>query len=115
MSLPSKKRGFRRVIVNFTEYNWSYFSQDEKVSLDVRLSAKPRHKLTVNLNSKDPWLQMRANIRFHHLHPCSAPITPKFVVHAIKKSLELGWQPEVFSQFVIQYQNGIFSKEKYDE
>ncbi|MEM8672804.1 MAG: hypothetical protein AAGF83_02870 [Cyanobacteria bacterium P01_G01_bin.67] len=56
----------------------------------MRLSAKPRHKLTVNLDSKDPWLQMRENTSLNHLHPSSDPITPKFVTHAIKESLELG-------------------------
>ncbi|MEM7595296.1 MAG: hypothetical protein AAF383_28010 [Cyanobacteria bacterium P01_A01_bin.83] len=99
MSLPNKKRGFRRIVVDFIDYDWRYFSQYRKICLDVRLSTKPRNKLIINLDSEDPWLQMRENISTHNLHPCSAPITPKFVTYAVKESLALGWKPKIQSLF----------------
>lgn len=112
MSLPNKKRGFRRVVVDLIDYDWRYLSQYGKISVDVRLSAKPRNKLIINLDSEDSWLQKRENISIHSLHPCSAPITPKFVTHAIKESLALGWQPQVQSCFAVKYQGGTFSPQE---
>ena len=111
MTIPKNRRGFRRIVVDSTNYDWRFDSCfDEPIYIDIRLTTKPRNKLLVDINCEDPWLQNIDNTRYHNLHNCSSPITPKFVANAIQASKKLGWQPiENNGKFYIKYQNGNFS------
>lgn len=106
MTLPNKRRGFRHIVVDSQSYRWRMFADGTIV---IRLNSHPRQQLMVNIDWQDPWLQDRANMPYHHLHPCSSPITPKFVAMAIQASLKLGWQPELNNRFNINYRAGNFT------
>ena len=114
MTIPKKRRGFRKIVVDLISYDWRFETfSDEPIYIDIRLTSKPRSKLLIDIDCKDPWLQNIENIRYHHLHPCSSPITPKFVANAIKASLKIGWQPkENHGEFYVKYQGGQFSEGK---
>lgn len=111
MSLPKKKRGFRRIVVNSTDYDWRFANWLNKpFFVDIRMTSKPRSKLLIDIDCDDQWLQNRENVVYHRIHPCSSPITPGFVANAIKESLNIGWQPNnTYNEFFVKYQGGQFS------
>jgi|GEM_PF-1459442 len=112
MTIPKKRRGFRRIVVDSIDYDWRFDNRsDEPIYVDIRLTTKPHSKLLIDIDFKDPWLQNIDNIRSHHLQSCSSPITPRFVANAIKAGKQLGWQPiENCREFYVRYQGGEFSE-----
>ena len=111
MTIPKNRRGFRQIVVDSINYDWRFDNfSDKPIYIDIRLASKPRSKLLIDIDCEDPWLQNIENTRYHHLHSCSSPITPKFVANAIKASLFLGWLPkENYGEFYVKYQSGQFS------
>ena len=115
MTIPKNKRGFRRIVINSINYDWRFGNNksNRPMYVDIRLTSKPRNKLLIDINWEDPWLYMKENLCHHHLHPCSSPITPKFVANAIKASIKLGWQAEEhYKDFYVKYQDGEFCRGK---
>ena len=117
MTIPKKRRGFRRIVVDLINYDWRFdncnWSNEPTYYIDIRLTIEPRSKLLIDIDWEDPWLKNIDNTPYHHLHPCSSPITPKFVENAIKASTKLGWQPtKNHDEFFVKYQGGEFSKGK---
>ena len=117
MTISKKRRGFRRIVVDSIDYDWRFDNWSNEpvypIYVDIRLTTKPRSKLLIDIDCEDPWLQNIDNTRYHHLHSCSSPITPKFVSNAIKASIKLGWKPEEnYGEFYVKYQGGNFSKGK---
>ena len=114
MTIPKNRRGFRSIVVDSINYDWRFYtyncSNESTCYVDIRLTTTPRSKLLIDIDWEDPCLTMRENYHHHHLHPCSSPITPKFVANAIKASVKLGWQAqEDYGEFYVKYQSGEFS------
>jgi hypothetical protein len=111
MSLPKKKRGFRRIVVNSIDYDWRFANWlSRPCFVDIRMASKPHSKLLIDIDFDDPWLRNRENLFYHRLYPCSSPITPGFVADAIKASLNIGWQPNnTYNEFFVKYQGNQFS------
>jgi len=107
MTLPNKKCGFRQITVNSIGYRWKVTDMG---NVDIRADIKPRNQLIINIDWEDPWLLDRSNMHLHHLHPCSSPITSKFVTMAIEENIKLGWQPELdITKFNVNYRAGKFT------
>ncbi|MGB8703211.1 MAG: hypothetical protein WCD18_27650 [Thermosynechococcaceae cyanobacterium] len=102
MSLPQKRRGFRRITVNGVIYDWCC----GKV-IDIRRSDKPRSSLFIDIVFNDPWLQKFET----RLNNTSNPITPAFIAYAIQEVTQLGWQPTDYLSCIARYEGGRFTLE----
>ena len=102
MSLPQKKRGFRKIIVDGIAYDWCV---DQII--DIRKADEPRSSLQIDIVRGDPWLQKFET----RLQPNSNPITPSFIAFAIQEVTRLGWKPKGYESHTAKYEGGQFTLE----
>lgn len=88
MSLPQKKRGFRKIVVDGREFSWRF-----KRKIQICPASNKDNKLVVDFGWYDGWLYLndRANTP-----PDYEPkvVTPEFVRKAIEFALAQGWDVE---------------------
>jgi hypothetical protein len=91
MSIP--KKGSRTIVVHGTTYRWLIRSKptyaqalaQSPLSFAAELESLGQSSLVVNtsVSRPDAWIE-----------PSGVSITPNTVVRAIRRALQLGWQPE---------------------
>ncbi len=105
MSLPNKKRGFRSLIIDESQFNWRFIGV-----IDVRPKANKNNMLIVDFGWYDVWLYVNDKEKPPDWEP--NVVTPQFVREAILAGIRLGWNPDNLSgTFNLKYRNHKFTTE----
>jgi hypothetical protein len=103
MSLPQKKRGFRKIVVDGKEFNWRFKSQ-----IEVCPATYKSNKLLVDFGWFDSWLYL--NVK-HNAPPDYDPevVTPAFIRKVIAFALAHKWGTEEKTGITkVRYRDGQF-------
>ncbi len=100
MTLPKKRRGFRKIIVNNIIYNWRFCSY-----IDIRPNENKNNRLLIDVGWYDVWLYVN-NPKSKSKNTFPQNITPKLIERLINESIRIGWDIEKNNQtFILKYIN----------
>lgn len=101
--LPKKKKGFRKIIIGNTAYNWRFSD-----SIEIRPEQNQSNKLEIDFGYFDPWLYVNdPENKPEKFEPKVA--TPGFIKKSIENAIRLGWTIEDKNKLMrLKYSNGIF-------
>jgi len=85
MSLPGKKRGFRKIVIDGKEFSWRFNSQ-----IEINPSASKANKLLVDFGWLDPFLSVN-NKSASPPENNPARATPSLTKQAIEFALKNNW------------------------
>ena len=100
---PKKKKGFRKIIVDDTTYNWRFSD-----SIEIRPEQNQSNKLEIDFGYFDPWLYVNdPENKPEEFEP--KVVTPGFIKKVIKNAIQLGWNVKEGNKLTkLKYSNGIF-------
>ena len=102
MATPKKKRGFRKIIVGGTRFNWRFSEV-----VDIRPESQKDNKLVVDVGWYDIWLY--ANDLENRPANELRTVTPDFVKQAIVFALMNNWDIAMKTgQMKLKYMNDNF-------
>ncbi|WP_216319609.1 hypothetical protein [Deinococcus aestuarii] len=105
MALTKKRRNFRSIVVADQPYRWRFTSKNTGFLTVVQESGGGQRLVVALPEWQDPWLHVGNELRPND----PARITPVFAEQAIRRALELGWQPAAAgSTFELEFVNGRF-------
>ena len=84
MSLPQKKRGFRKIIVDGKEFSWRFNSH-----IEVSPASCQANKLWIDFSWSSPFLYMNDHVVPQDSDP--KIVTPSFIGRAIEFALQHDW------------------------
>ncbi|MCL9805502.1 hypothetical protein NAT51_08210 [Flavobacterium amniphilum] len=83
--IPKKKKGFRKIIVGNTEYNWRFSG-----IVEIRPKQNVSNKLEIDMGHFDPWLYVNdLENKPDDFEPKT--VTPGFVKKCIEAAISSGW------------------------
>ncbi len=85
MSLPQKKRGFRKIVIDGKEFNWRF-----NALIEVCPASNKANKLIVDIGWVDPFLHMNEKLT-STLDYDPGIISPAFIRKAIEFALIHNW------------------------
>ena len=101
--IPNKKKGFRKIVVGNTAFNWR-FSE----IIEIRPDGNQTNKLEVDFGYFDPWLYANYDVSNRENYEPKI-ITPSFVKKLIENAILLGWNIETPNRLKkLKYRNGKF-------
>lgn len=104
MSLPKKKRGFRKISVEGNEFNWRFNSH-----IEVCPVARKNNKLIVDFGWFDPFLYVNDRLNSPTTYTPQI-VTPAFVRKAIEFALKHNWDiTEKTAVTKVVYRDNVFN------
>ncbi len=109
MTLPRKKKGFRKITINGINFNWrlDYLAN----IIDIRSGFNKNNKLIVDFGWFDIWLYVNDRNRPEAFEP--EIVIPAFIKRAIQLALENNWDFNCkIGIMKLKYRENIFTIER---